>query len=202
MLEQELISYSLDIFKIFITFFIIMDPFVSGIYFLSVSKDWSDEEKKKAVNQSTFIAGATLFGFLLVGQAILWMLGISLYSFKIAGGIILLLIAIRAFMGSFLMGEKKEITDKQASILIIGVPLITGPGVLTTAIIMSGKYGLFFAFIGAIIALALTWVCLKFAEKLSKRIGETGMNITSRIMNLFLAAIAVEFITHGILAVI
>ncbi len=188
-----------DFVKAAISFLVIMDPFVSAMYFLSISKKFKKSEKRAAVNSSTIIAGATLFAFLIAGPLALSLLGITLESFQVAGGIVLLVISMKFILGS--LGDK-EAVSRDTSIMIIGVPLITGPGVLTTAIILVSTYGILLTSAAALAALTAVWVIMRHAENIQKLIGWWGMEITSRIMGLLLAALAVEFMRKGVEAML
>lgn len=177
-----------------------MDPLPSAVYFLGISKRFSEKEKREAINFATFIAGFILVLFLIIGTLLLSILGITISSFQIAGGLILLLISIKYALGSFLTRE--ELVTKDTSIIIIGVPLITGPGVLTTTIIMVGTYGHLLTFIGAMVALLVVWLILKCSRLIYSLMGERWIEIFSRLMGMLLVAIAVEFIKRGVLSIL
>jgi multiple antibiotic resistance protein len=189
-----------DFLKAFLAFLIIMDPFVSSLYFVGISRSFSSKEKRNAVNLSAFIACITLLIFLFGGPVTLELLGISIPSFKIAGGIVLLIISIAFIMGSSKEREQEKI-DKDAAIMIIGVPLITGPGVLTTTIIMRANYGLVLTSLAALASLGVTWLFLMGADITHFVLKDKGMEIASRIMGLLLAAIAIQFILDGLQSV-
>jgi multiple antibiotic resistance protein len=192
-----------DVFsQIFISFLVIMNPFTTAVYFLGISHKFTREEKAEAVNSATVIAGATLLIFLLIGPLLLSFLGVDISSFQVAGGIVLLLISINFIMGDLFDRKDDEPKSRDASIMIIGVPLITGPGVLTTTMIMVQEYGRLETGVAAVFALVVVWAVLKLSEPLRKILGVRGMEISSRIMGLLLAAIAVEFMKRGILAII
>ena len=128
-----------------------------------------------------------LFGFL----------GIKIEHFKIAGGIVLFLIALEYVLGITFPKEQKKV---DVGIVVIGVPLITGPGVLTAAILLVNSVGFVTTATAAIVSLALTFLILLMAPRLMKIMGETGSEIFSRIMGLLLASIAVDFVLSGIIA--
>ena len=187
--------------QIFISFLVIMNPFTSAVYFLSISRGFSQKEKRDGINSATIIAGVALLVFLVIGQFLLSLLHVSISSFQVAGGIILMVISLRFVLGS--IGERREAeVSKDTSVMIIGVPLITGPGVLTTTMIMVGAYGYTATFLAAMLALAVVWAILNLSEHLRSAIGERGLEISARIMGLLLAAIAVEFMKKGILSII
>ena len=186
-----------DLIKVFLAFLIIMDPFVSALYFLGISKEFSRKEKRDAVNLASLIAGITLLVFLFGGPVILRLLGITIPSFKIAGGLVLLIISVNFILGTATEKEQQKIS-KNAAVMIIGVPLITGPGVLTTIIILRQGYGLLITSIGALASLVITWLFLMGADIVYFLLRDKGMEIASRIMGLLLAGIAVQFILGGI----
>jgi multiple antibiotic resistance protein len=186
--------------KVFLAFLIIMDPFVSALYFLGISKAFSRKEKRDAVNLASMIAGITLVIFLFGGPVILDLLGISIASFKIAGGLVLLIISIKFILGTATEQEQGKIS-KNAAVMIIGVPLITGPGVLTTIIILRQGYGLLMTSLGAFASLVITWLFLIGADIVHFLLRDKGMEIASRIMGLLLAAIAIQFILSGMQSV-
>ena len=186
-----------DLIKVFLAFLIIMDPFVSALYFLGISKEFSRKEKRDAVNLASLIAGITLLVFLFGGPVILRLLGITIPSFKIAGGLVLLIISVNFILGTATEKEQQKIS-KNAAVMIIGVPLITGPGVLTTIIILRQAHGLLTTAIGALASLVVTWLFLMGADIVYFLLRDKGMEIASRIMGLLLAGIAVQFILGGI----
>jgi multiple antibiotic resistance protein len=186
--------------QIFFSFLIIMNPFTSMVYFLGISKGFSAREKAEAINSATYIAGVTLVIFLVLGPMLLSLLGVSISSFQVAGGIVLLVISVRFMLGNRLGNENNMSRD--ANIMIIGVPLITGPGVLTTTMMMVGAYGQTLTFVAAIAALAVVWLILKLSGSICRLLGEKGMEISARIMGLLLAAIAVEFIKKGVISIV
>ncbi|VVB66249.1 MarC family integral membrane protein [Candidatus Gugararchaeum adminiculabundum] len=195
--EMMVDPQTLGIFiTIFISFLVIMDPFASAAYYLAISRKFSDKEKKDAVKTATLMAGITLLVFFAIGPFLLQVLGITMSSFQIAGGIVLMLISIKFIMG----GNEKDGkgTSKDAAIMIIGVPMITGPGVLTTAILMVGAYGYPIPVAAATCALIVTWIILKLSDRMHSIIGDKGMEILSRMMGLLLAAIAVEMVKKGV----
>ena len=183
--------------KVFLAFLIIMDPFVSGLYFLEISKGFTRKDKRDAINLASLIAGITLVIFLFGGPAILKLLGISISSFKIAGGLVLLIISISFILGTE-MEQNRQKVSRNAAIMIIGVPLITGPGVLTTLIILREVHGILITSLGALASLVTTWLFLMATDGIHFLLRDKGMQIASRVMGLLLASIAIQFILSGI----
>ncbi len=187
-----------SIVRAFITIFAIMDPFISVPIFLSLTRKDSATKKRLIAMEAVGIAGGLLFLFLLFGQGLLTVLGISLDSMQIAGGIILTIMGIELVLNVSFPKEKGKSKKVSPAAVVLGTPLLTGPGVITTAIILSGQYGILVTAIAAILALAFTWFILRHSDSVTKLIGETGTELLSRIMGLLLVAIAVQFILSGI----
>lgn len=182
----------------FITLFVIMDPIGNLPLFTSLTKGMPIKEIKRNVNRSVFVAGTLLFIFLFFGIRIFDFFGINLNSFQIAGGIILLVIAIFYVLGISFKLIKSHESDLSVP---IGTPLLTGPGVITTTVILVKEQGMVITVIAALLTLLSTWVIMLNSTRLYKILGEHWTNIISRVMGIILAAIAVEFITRGILSI-
>ena len=182
----------------FITLFVILDPFASIPAFLTLTKNLDDDERRSVAHKAVFLAAILTYVFLFTGQTILNMLGVSLSSFKIAGGIVLGLMGLETVLGFSVHGEKKE--DKDSIAVLIATPLLTGPGVITTTILLSQQVGTAVTAVAALVALALAFVILHYAPLLRNALGEKAINVFSKIMGLMLLAIAVEFIRTGLAA--
>lgn len=185
--------------KSFVALFIIIDPFLSLAVFIALTKGMD----KKEISRQAFIAVLVAFGLLLIflfsGLLLLNLLGISFASFKVAGGVILIIMGIQTLLG--IEFTKKEHNQKVAAV-VIGTPLLTGPGAMTTIIILSQKYGYWPPVIASIVVLFITWLMLLFSEKISRFFGERLIEVLSRVLGLVLAAMAIEFIKDGIIEMI
>lgn len=187
-----------ELLKSFITLFVIMDPFGSLPFFIVLTKGLSVKEKIKNANRALFTASLLLFIFLFFGVQIFDFFNISINSFMIAGGIILLVIGILYVLGLSPHAYNKKEKDMDVASVPIGTPLLTGPGVITSAIILVNNYGILLPFISAVATLVITWFIFRKSELIYKFIGPQGAKILSRVMGIILAAIAVEFIKNGI----
>lgn len=188
-----------ELLKAFITLFVVMDPVGSLPIFTSLTKGMPLSEIKKNVNRAVFVAGVLLFIFLFLGLRIFEFFGINISSFRIAGGIILLIFGILFVFG--LSGKFMKSKDGDLSIPL-GTPLLTGPGVITTTVILVAENDIYTTVIAALLTLALTWAILNNSSRLYKLLGEHWTNIISRVMGIILAAIAVEFIKKGVLDIL
>ena len=187
-----------ELLKAFITLFVIMEPFGSVPIFIAMTSKMSLKQKVKNVNNALIVAAALLFLFLLFGVQVFNFFRISISSFEIAGGIVLLLIGIIYVLGLKIKTEKERIGKDSVAAIPIGTPLLTGPGVITSTVILVDSYGMLITAIAAAITLALSWLVLRYSGFIYRMLGEHGSQILSRIMGLILAAIAVEFIRIGI----
>lgn len=183
----------------FIALFVIMDPVGSLPLIISLTKGMPIKEVKKNIDRSVFVAGFLLFVFLFLGLRIFDFFSIDLNSFQIAGGIILLIIGILYVFGASLKYVKPHGSDFSVP---IGTPLLTGPGAIMTTIILVKENGTLVTVVAAFMSLLATWLILINSSKLYKILGEHWTNVISRVMGVVLAAIAVKFITNGVLNVI
>jgi len=197
MLSPELIK---EVLVCFITLFIILDPFLGVAIFISLTGGESRREKRAQSFTAVAVAGSLLIFFLVAGTILLQLLGISIGSFRAAGGIILLILGIQTVLG--IEFKKKGKTSHKAVAVIIGTPILSGPGAITTIILLSQNYGFWPPFIAVLLCLTVTWLMLYSSEKISRLLGERVLEVMSRVFGLILAAMAVRFITDGTMEMI
>ena len=193
----------------FVTLFIVIDPIGVAWLFASLTRDMSAAVRRHMATQAIALSGAILLVFYFSGDVLLRWMGISLSAFKIAGGILLLLLAIdmvfarQSGLRSTTAGEAHEAEHKKdISVFPLAFPMIAGPGAITSVLLMSGNIAhatvLWYPVLILILVLAITLVCLVFAARLSRLLGQTGANVISRLLGLILAALAVQFVIDGI----
>ncbi len=194
----------------FITLFVIIDPFGVIPIFIALTRGDSKAERAKIARKATVISLVLLLGFAFVGDYLLDSLGISIPSFRIAGGILLLLAAIdmvvarHSGISSTTQDEQREALQRDdISVFPLAIPLIAGPGALVSAVILMREVeGDLLMQLGLIAILVLVvlimYVCLLLAEPLSKLLGVTGSNVLGRVFGIILAALAVQFIIDGL----
>jgi multiple antibiotic resistance protein len=189
-------EFLIGIFKSFLALFIIIDPFLGMVVFVTLTREATKGEKVKAALIATSVAGGLLALFLFAGLMLLNVMGISLPSFVVAGGVILLILGVQAVFG--IEFNKKENQDKKAAAVIIGTPLLSGPGAMTTIVILSQSYGYWPPFIALVLVMTTTWLMLYYSERIAARMGDRLIEVLSRVLGLVLAALAAEFIKDGI----
>lgn len=193
--------------------FALVNPLGAVPTLVSLTEGFTDEERAKVIRKAIMVAGGMLLGFMFLGEYIFSVLGIDISDFKIAGGILLFKVAFDMIQGKMSSTkltslEKQDYLEREAvGIVPIGVPLLAGPGSITTAIIYfnSKSNGILdrLAVICAIVlVMTIAFFVLKFSVRILNRLGRSGSLIISRIMGLLLAAIGVEFVVSGIAGVI
>ena len=187
----------LGILTISVTLFMILDPFASLPMFISMTKGLDGRTVKSYANKAILVAAILLFVFMLIGPEFMSVFDVSMSSFKVAGGIVFLMMAIELVFGLKL----SQISDDSgAKWAIIASPVLTGPGVITTAIIYSQQYGMDTVAVAGVIALIATWAILRMSSSLMKAVGEQALGVVTRIIGLFIAAMGVESIFSGSLS--
>ncbi|MFZ5774153.1 MAG: YchE family NAAT transporter [Thermodesulfobacteriota bacterium] len=197
-----------EYFKFMITLFAIVNPIGAIPIYISLTDGYPPEDRAKIVRITPTAVVAILLVALFSGEFILRFFGISIGSFRVGGGILLLLMATsmlqaRTSRAAHTRVEAEETADRETiAVVPLAIPLLAGPGAISTVIVYAyrAKEPLTFLLTSAGIGLiGLTiFLSLLAAPHIAARLGRTGINIVTRIMGLILAAIAVEFITLGI----
>ncbi|RMD68206.1 MAG: NAAT family transporter [Gammaproteobacteria bacterium] len=194
--------------KVLTALFVIANPLGAILPFLTLTADQSEGERRRTARITALTVALVLLASAFFGDALLALFGIRIASFQVGGGILILLIAIamlhaRRSRTSHTPEEMEEAADKTSvGVVPLGVPLLAGPGAITTVIIYAHRAQdpfsmAFIVFSIALLALSI-WIALRLAEPLNGFLGKTGVNIAMRLMGLLLAAIAIEFIAHGL----
>ncbi len=189
-----------DVLYAFAALFVILDPLLSVPVFSAMTKGQSAAEIHKQAFIAVAVAGGLMYLFLVFNTAIFSILGLSLPAFQIAGGVILFLLGLQEALGIEL-GRSKGHTTSAAGV-VIGTPLLCGPGTITTVMLLSREYGLLVPFIAITLSLLATWITLYFSEVIQRVLGETVTDIMGKVLGMFVTAIAVKIIASGVLAYI
>lgn len=185
-----------EFIKAFFAIFAVMDALGNIPIFLGLTEKLSRLEHNIVAKKSAIVASILLFIFLFFGYAILKFFGISIGSFKIAGGILLFIIGIKMIFGlSFLDGKT---TKYSIAIVPLATPLITGPGVITATLIAVNEFGYAVTAIAAALNLFIAWIAYRESNLLHKVLGRQGGEVLSRVMGIIIAALAIEFVFGGI----
>jgi len=187
---------ALNLAKAILALFIIVDPFGNIPIFMSLTEKMPKEQKRKVFNTATLVGFILLLAFAFAGQEIFSIFGVSIFSFEVAGGILLLIIAIRILISGSLM----EMNESPESIgaVPIAMPLLVGPGAITATIFNLQAYGVAVTALSVFAVLILTWAILRYVDKVYIFLGKTGALVIARVMALLIAAIAIQYVLFGV----
>ena len=193
--------------RFFVTLTAVLDPFLAVPIFLALTAARSSSERLRLVNAVVVAVLAVLGGAALFGEQLLLIVGASLPAFRVGGGLVLLLMAL-AMLNAQVGGvrqshdEAKELQSGELSgVVPLAVPLLAGPGAISTTIIaaQAGGAAHFAAILVCILMVCvLTWITLRLAGQIGARLGTTGLNIATRLLGLLLAALAIQTMAEGL----
>jgi len=188
--------------------FVILDPFAAVPIFLVLTKTYTDTERKHITDIAAITVMLILVAASLTGEALLHAMGTSLASFRVGGGIVLLLMALAMLRGQpdnvrTSPSEEAEAEDKQSiAVVPLAIPLLAGPGSISNVIIQMHRsdteYHALLVIVSIILVCLLLWLVLRMANRIGKMLGQIGLNIINRLFGLILAAIAVEIMANGL----
>lgn len=201
--------------KAFMVLFVVVDPVSMAPIFMALTHGADVAFRRRMAVKGTLIAGGILFFFLLIGDGLLTVLGVSLGAFRIAGGMLMFLLALDMVfpkslgMRSPSQGERKEAEHREdISVFPLAFPLLAGPGALTTLMLMlpAQERGdpVHYAFVATVIlgVLLITLISLLLAVRITAWMGATGASLLSRLLGLVLAALSVQFVLDGLHSVL
>lgn len=190
----------MDFWLSFVPLFVAVDALGVLPMFHGLTADISDASRKKIILQSVLTATVVALIFLFLGKGILSLLGISVSDFMIAGGILLFAIS----MGDLLSADKpqRRVDPESLGAVPIGVPLMAGPAVFTTSILVLDQHGFVYTSISLVLNILIAGLLFYYSKYLINLMGKSGSKAFSKIANLFLAAIAIMLVRKGIEQVI
>jgi multiple antibiotic resistance protein len=196
------------LFNTFLVLFVVIDPIGLAPIFAALTHGESVEQRRRLAFRGTGLAAVVLVVFALAGDRLLTALNIGLPAFRIAGGALLFLLAIDMVFGRH-SGVRAPTEREQAeaerrrdiAVFPLAIPLIAGPGAITTVLLTSGHgswfmTGVLLAVLAAV--LAVTLAALLLSTRIVRLIGETGANVVGRVFGIVLAALAVQFMLDGL----
>ncbi len=194
----------------FSTIFVVVDPFAAVPFFLAMTRGDSEEKRRDIARRASVACFLALTLFALAGALVFRVLGISLAAFKVAGGLLLLVMAIdmiriqpspaRITAGEVEAGVAKE----DVAVVPLAMPLLAGPGSIVTVVVLMGHaraghgWQVFPLLAAIALTAALCYVILSGAARVERVLGRTGMNVVERLAGLLLAAFATQFVIDGV----
>lgn len=191
-----------------VALFAIVNPIGSVPIFMSATDGWEKSDRERTAKTVAFTVLIVLAISAFLGDAILNFFGISIPSFQVGGGILLMLIAITMMHGKQsytrqTLEEAQSLDEREVTAIVpLGIPLLAGPGAISQMIIAAQQNSSIVGHLSLLIPILLValiiWLVLRLAVRISNRLGTIGINVVTRLMGLILAAMAVEFIAHGL----
>ena len=184
-----------NILLAFIPIFVAVDAVGVLPIFVSLTEGMRRDEKTKTITQSVLTALLLAVGFVFLGKAVFKVLGITIGDFMIAGGAILFCLAITDIINPV---KKQRMPGQQLGAVPLGTPLIVGPAVLTTSMVIISQYGLVATLVSVVVNVLLAGIIFSASSVLIKVLGDAGSKALSKVMSLLLAAIATMLIRKGL----
>jgi multiple antibiotic resistance protein len=185
-----------DFWLCFVPLFVAVDAIGILPLFLNLTEDLDAARRRRVILQSLVTASVVALLFLLCGPTFLLFLGITVQDFMIAGGLLLLAISLTGLLSD--TARHRHVDSAEVGAVPIGVPLITGPGVLTTCILLAQTYGKPLTAVAALLNIALAGVAMFAAGRITRVLGQAGTKTVSKIAGMLLAAISVMLIRRGL----
>jgi multiple antibiotic resistance protein len=183
-----------EVLLAFVALFVSVDVFGLIPLYVNLTNKLPREVRNRLPLRATLTATAVGLGFLLIGDALFRIMGISVGDFQMAGGILLLVLSINDIIHP---GKPLRQPTPEVGVVPLGTPLIVGPAVLATLIILVKSSGYAATLIGLGANMLLTFLALRYADKVRRFLGEAGSGALAKVMSLFLAAFGVSLIRRG-----
>jgi multiple antibiotic resistance protein len=191
----------------FLTLLVVIDPVGVSPVFLGLAGSRPQAERTRIARKAILVAGGLLVAFAVGGAWLLGHLGISMDAFRIAGGILLFRIAVDMVLGQHERETEEEEAEAHVrpdiSVFPLAIPLIAGPGSLASVMILAGeahadRFGLGVVLLMAAVVLGLCYAALQLSSLLGRLLGQTGVNVITRVLGVLLAALAVQYVADGV----
>ena len=191
----------------FVLYFVVIDPFGTTPIFMSVTQHQNSKEKMKSAIEGVLTAAVILIFFSIVGNFLLTYLNISLGAFKIAGGIILFIIALEMLFDKRQERKEKNIENISDNVAIfpLAIPLLSGPAAITSVIVIVSEFGDNFVYqlIGVsslLSVMVITLILFSIVSKSQQFINKKVINVFSRVISIILAGLSIQYIIDGIVS--
>jgi multiple antibiotic resistance protein len=182
-----------------IPIFVAVDAFGVLPLYITFTSGLSRREQRHLIVQSMLTALCLAVGFIFLGRAIFNLLGVTVEDFMIAGGAILFLLAVTDMLGPT---KQRRMPDRDLGVVPLGTPLIAGPAVLTSSLIIISQYGLVPTLVSVVVNILFAGAVFSVADVLMRILGRAGAKALSKITSLLLAAIGVMMVRKGVIAII
>jgi multiple antibiotic resistance protein len=188
--------------------FVIINPLMVTSAFLTLTAGYPADARRRTARKTSLVAFAVLLAFAVSGSVLFRVFSITIGAFQIAGGIILFAVALGMLHANppRLKQTPEELAEamrrEDIAVVPLAIPMVSGPGAITTVMVLAGEARKVPSMIVLLVAIAISvaavWVLLRNAGRVGRLLGPSGLNITTRLMGLILATVAVQFVIHGI----
>lgn len=186
----------------FVPLFVAMDAIGVLPILLPLTQDMKVRERRRVIRLAVLTALGLGLGFVAIGKGIFLFLGIEVADFLIAGGLILFLLAAKDLITGKMLEAEASVGADMIGVVPLGTPLVVGPAVLTTLLILIDLYSIVIVIVSFIVNLAIAWLLFAQANRVVAFLGQGGVRATSKVVSLFLAAIAIKMIRQGVLGIL
>lgn len=192
-----MIDFFADLLRSTVALFVVIDPIGSVPVFMALTQKMEKAERASVTKTAIATAAGLLFVFAVAGTQLLSIFGITLASFMVAGGILLFIVAIELLThGEWRFGSAGA--QGESGVVPIAFPLLAGPGAITAVIISFQTAGLAVTAISIVIVIGITYVVLRYVDRIYRVLGRRGSIIVTRVFAVLIAAIAVQFVVDGV----
>lgn len=186
-----------ELIKAVVTLLVVIDPIATVPVIIALTGKMEKRQRTDISNVTIITVAILLFVFAFVGSIIFSTFGISIYSFMIAGGILLFLVSMELLThGEWRFGSQS--LQDESGIVPLAFPLLAGPGALTLVILSYESYGILITVVSIVIVLGITYAILRSVDPIYRLLGKRGSMIVTRIFAIIIAAFAVQFVIDGI----
>jgi multiple antibiotic resistance protein len=206
---HDALSFALVAFSSLI---VIINPLMVTSVFITLTSSATPEAKRAISRKTTRTAFIVLLAFAISGSLIFKFFSITIGAFQIAGGIILFSVAMGMLHAQTSRTKQtpeemdEAMSREDIAVVPLAIPIVSGPGAITTVVVLSGETraipNMAILFLAIVVSMVIVFVMLRNASSIQKFLGPSGLNITTRLMGLVLAAVAVQFVVHGIASVL
>ena len=199
---------------IVVTVFAIVDPVGTLPFFVALTEGFTEADRQIVLRRAVIVLGSVLTLFALLGRFLFAVFGFTLGAFEIAGGILLFLVAFDMLQGEvtrtkFTPQDRDAAAARRDEIAVVplGIPLLAGPGAISTVMIYEGSSGsdpwiIVATYVAILVTAAATFVILRLGQPILRGLGRIGVMAMTRVLGLILAALGVQFVLNGVAAVL
>lgn len=199
---ENFLSLLRDLGLTFVPLFVAMDSLSTIPIVLTLTQGMTEKQRTVVIRHALITAVVLGMAFIVVGKGIFMFMGITVNDFLVAGGLILFLLGAKELIAGKMFETHATDGDNVIGIVPLGTPLVVGPAVLTTLLILIDQYHIIIVTVSFIANLVLSWLFFAQANRLIKLLGKGGVLALSKIFALLLAAIAVSMIHRGVIAML